>query len=54
MTEGQMKAELGKMKNRLYAQKLVNREILRRVEMLTEDVKTLTEALIEQTTERQQ
>jgi hypothetical protein len=53
MTEGQMKAEIGKIKNRLYAQKLVNREILRRVDMLTEDVKTLTTALIEQTTEKQ-
>jgi hypothetical protein len=53
MTEGQMKAEIGKIKNRLYAQKLVNREILRRVEMLTEDVKTLTTASIQQTTEKQ-
>jgi len=50
MTEGQMKAEIGKIKNRLDAQEQLNRELLRRIEMLTEDVRTLTTAFIKQET----
>lgn len=46
MTDGQIKAELGKLKNRLNTQEQLNRELLRRIEMLTEDVRTLTTAVI--------
>ena len=54
MTDRQMKAEIGKLKNRLDAQRLVNRELLRRVEMLTEDVRTLTTAIVKQANEVKQ
>ena len=50
MKEGQIKAEIGKLKNRLDAQEQLNRELLRRIDMLTEDVRTLTTALIKQET----
>jgi len=46
MTDGQMKAEIGKLKNRLDAQEQLTRELFRRVEMLTEDVRTLTTAIV--------
>ena len=50
MTAGQIKAEIGKLKNKLNTQEELNRELFRRVEMLTEDVRTLTTALIKQET----
>ena len=53
MTDGQIKAEIGKLKNRLDAQEQLNRELFRRVDMLTEDVRTLTTALIKQETAKQ-
>lgn len=46
MTDGQIKAEIGKLKNRLNTQEELNRELLRRVEMLREDVRILTAAVI--------
>lgn len=46
MTDGQIKAEIGKLKNRLNTQEEINKELFRRVEMLTEDVRTLTAAVI--------
>ena len=46
MTDGQMKAEIGKLKNRLDTQENLTRELFRRVEMLTEDVRTLTKAIV--------
>ena len=46
MTEGQIKAEIGKLKNKLNTQEELNRELFRRVEMLTEDVRILTATVI--------
>lgn len=46
MTDGQIKAEIGKLKNRLNTQEELNKELFRRVEMLREDVGKLTAALI--------
>ena len=51
MTDGQMKAEIGKLKNKLDTQEQLNRELFRRVEMLTEDVRTLTTAIVKQANE---
>lgn len=46
MTDRQMKAEIGKLKNRLDTQENLTRELFRRVEMLTEDVRILTATVI--------
>ena len=46
MTDGQIKAEIGKLKNRLNRQQEINNELFRRVEMLREDVGKLTTAII--------
>ena len=46
MTDGQIKAEIGKLKNKLNTQEELNRELFRRVEMLTEDVRILTATVI--------
>lgn len=52
MTDGQIKAEIGKLKNRLDAQEQLNQELFRRVDMLTEDVRILTAAVIKLETEK--
>ncbi len=54
MTDRQMKAEIGKLKNRLDTQENLTRELFRRVEMLTEDVRTLTTAIVKQANEVKQ
>lgn len=46
MTDGQIKAEIGKLKNRLNTQEQLTQELFRRVEMLREDVRILTAAVI--------
>ena len=46
MTNSQLKAEIGKLKQALDAQKRLTAELFHRVELLKGDVRTLTKAAI--------
>lgn len=47
MTNSQLKAEIGKLKQSLDTQKQLTAELFRRIELLSGDVQTLTKAAIE-------
>ena len=47
MTNSQLKAEIGKLKQALDMQKRLTAEALRRIELLNGDVRTLTKAAID-------
>lgn len=47
MTNSQLKAEIGKLKQAMDAQKRLTSELFRRVELLNRDVGTLTKAAID-------
>ena len=51
MTPSQMKAEIGKLQQLMDAQARINAELVRRIELLNDDVRTLTKAVIDQTSE---